>query len=92
MTYDELVSHLIRLYSVVLTVCPTKLYPTESKNTLTGADKEWQTITVDFEFCMSGFYLKLYFAQDGMEIKNVSVSLKESKEEEMKNLFTNMGE
>ena len=60
--------------------------------TLTGADKEWQTITVDFEFCMSGFYVKLYFAQDGMEIKNVSVSLKESKEEEMKNLFTNMGE
>ncbi len=60
--------------------------------TLTGADKEWQTINVDFEFCACGFYVKLYFAQDGMEIKNVKMSLKENREEEMLKIFARMGD
>ncbi len=55
--------------------------------TLTGEDKEWQTIDVDFDFCLASFYIKLYFAQDGMEIKDVKVALTENLESEIKSMI-----
>lgn len=60
--------------------------------TLTGADREWQTIDVELEPSFSTFYLKLYFAQDGMEIKNINVSLKESMEEQIRAFMENRDE
>lgn len=52
--------------------------------TLTGEDTDWQKIDVDFEFVMGSFYIKLYFAQDGMEIKDMKVEFVESQEEEIR--------
>ena len=52
-------------------------------HTLTGMDKEWQTVTVNLHPAMVGnSYLKIYFAQAGIEIK--SAKLKKTKDlEEM---------
>ncbi|MCR5417073.1 MAG: glycoside hydrolase family 3 C-terminal domain-containing protein [Pseudobutyrivibrio sp.] len=52
--------------------------------TLTGEDKDWQKIDVDFDFCLASFYIKLYFAQEGMEIKDIQVSLTKNMENEIK--------
>ncbi|SDB03407.1 glycoside hydrolase family 3 C-terminal domain-containing protein [Butyrivibrio sp. INlla16] len=42
--------------------------------TLTGMDKEWQTIKIGLGPAMIGnFYLKLYFAQGGLEIKSAKI-------------------
>ncbi|SCZ76938.1 glycoside hydrolase family 3 protein [Pseudobutyrivibrio xylanivorans] len=60
--------------------------------TLTGEDKEWQTIEVPFVGCAMTFFLKLYFAQDGMEIKDIKFSLEKSREEEFRLMFARMGE
>jgi beta-glucosidase len=60
--------------------------------TLTGEDKEWQTIEVPFVGCAMTFFLKLYFAQDGMEIKDISFKLVKSREEEFRLMFARMGE
>lgn len=60
--------------------------------TLTGEDKEWQTIEVPFIGCAMTFFLKLYFAQDGMEIKDVRFVLEKSREEEFRLMFARMGE
>ncbi|QFJ55162.1 glycoside hydrolase family 3 protein [Pseudobutyrivibrio xylanivorans] len=60
--------------------------------TLTGEDKDWQTIEVPLIGCAMTFFLKLYFAQDGMEIKNIRISLTKSREEEFRMLFARMGE
>lgn len=60
--------------------------------TLTGEDKEWQTIEVPFVGCAMTFFLKLYFAQDGMEIKDIKFSLVKSREEEFRLMFARMGE
>ncbi len=43
--------------------------------TLKGDEKEWQTIDIDLSPSFTTFYLKLYFAQDGMEIRDMSVTL-----------------
>lgn len=43
--------------------------------TLTGKDSEWQTISLDMEYCFAGFYIRLYFAQDGMDIRNIKLEL-----------------
>ncbi len=55
--------------------------------TLSGEDKEWRDITVDFDTCFASFYIRLYFAQDGMEIASAKVELVASKEEEIKNML-----
>lgn len=60
--------------------------------TLTGEDKEWQTIEVPFVGCAMTFFLKLYFAQDGMEIKDIHFELVKSREEEFRLMFARMGE
>ena len=60
--------------------------------TLTGEDREWQTIEVPFDSCSMTFFLKLYFAQDGMEIKDVRFELVKNREEEFRLLFARMGE
>ena len=60
--------------------------------TLTGENKEWQTIEVPFVGCAMTFFLKLYFAQDGMEIKDIRFILEKSREEEFRLMFARMGE
>jgi beta-glucosidase len=60
--------------------------------TLTGEDKEWQTIEVPFVGCAMTFFLKLYFAQDGMEINDIHFELVKSREEEFRLMFARMGE
>jgi beta-glucosidase len=60
--------------------------------TLTGEDKEWQTIQVPFNECVFAFFLKLYFAQDGMEIKDIKISMVKSREEEIRLMLARMGE
>ena len=42
--------------------------------TLTGMDKEWQTLRIPMNPAfLSNFYLKFYFAQGGLEIKSVKI-------------------
>jgi len=60
--------------------------------TLTGADKDWQNVEVLFENCAMTFFMRLYFAQDGMEIDDITISLAKSKEEEFRLMFARMGE
>ncbi len=60
--------------------------------TLTGADVEWQTITIPLKDCTTTLFLKFYFAQDGMEIKDITISLVESKEEQIRLMLARMGE
>ncbi|MCR4568113.1 MAG: glycoside hydrolase family 3 C-terminal domain-containing protein [Pseudobutyrivibrio sp.] len=60
--------------------------------TLTGADKDWQTIELPLDGCVMTFFLRLYFAQDGMEIKDITISLIKSKEEETRRMLARMGE
>jgi beta-glucosidase len=43
--------------------------------TLKGDETDWQTIDIDLSPSFTTFYLKLYFAQDGMEIRDMSVTL-----------------
>jgi len=43
--------------------------------TLKGDETDWQTIDIDLSPSFTTFYLRLYFAQDGMEIKDITVSL-----------------
>lgn len=53
--------------------------------TLTGMDKEWQTIRINMvPAIMSNFYLKFYFAQGGLEIKSVKIVRTEDLEEKFK--------
>ena len=56
--------------------------------TLTGEEKDWQDINIDFEGCIGSFYIKLYFAQDGMEIKEATVTMVKSLEDELKKQLT----
>lgn len=60
--------------------------------TLTGADRDWQDVEVMFENCAMTFFLRMYFAQDGMEIEDIKISLAKSKEEEIRLMFARMGE
>ncbi len=48
--------------------------------TLKGDETEWQTIEMDLKPSFTTFYLKLYFAQDGMEIKDITVTMTEKLE------------
>ena len=60
--------------------------------TLNGEDTEWRTITVDFEQCFASFYIKLYFALDGMEIQDLNVELVANKEQEIRDMLARIGE
>ena len=60
--------------------------------TLTGEDSDWQTIEVPFDACAMTFFMKFYFAQDGMEIKDIKFELVKSREEEFRLMFARMGE
>ncbi len=53
---------------------------------ITGADKDWQTFTFNEipPFYMNSSYLKLYFAQGGMEVKEVKMNLLMDLEEKIK--------
>ena len=41
--------------------------------TLTGEDDKWQDIELMFNGCFMTFFLNFYFAQDGMEIKDLTI-------------------
>lgn len=60
--------------------------------TLTGEDKDWRTLEIPLNDCSMTFFLKLYFAQDGMEIKDITLSLVKSREEEFRLMLARMGE
>ena len=60
--------------------------------TLTGADRDWQDVEVMFEGCAMTFFLRMYFAQDGMEIEDIKITLAKSKEEEFRLMFARMGQ
>ena len=51
--------------------------------TLTGADVEWIPVSVEFPPCPPGnIYLKLFFAQSGLELQNIRLIRKEILSEE----------
>ncbi len=53
--------------------------------TLTGMDKEWQTIKINLHPAMVGnSYLKIYFAQGGLEIKSAKLVKTEDLEDKFK--------
>ena len=52
--------------------------------TLTGDDTQWQTVEIHMSPALSSFYLKLYFAQAGMEIDRFEVSLVRSLEAQIR--------
>ncbi|MCR5403846.1 MAG: glycoside hydrolase family 3 C-terminal domain-containing protein [Butyrivibrio sp.] len=43
--------------------------------TLKGDESEWQTIEMDLAPAFATFYLMLYFAQDGMEIRDMTITM-----------------
>ncbi len=45
--------------------------------TLKGDETEWQTIEINLSPSFATFYLKFYFAQDGMEIKDIHITMTE---------------
>ena len=60
--------------------------------TLTGMDKEWQTIKVNlYPSFVGNFYLKLYFAQGGLEIQSARVVVTKNMEEEFKRGIAELG-
>jgi beta-glucosidase len=49
--------------------------------TLTGADTAWVPVSVELRLCYtSNFLLKIYFAQSGLELRNVRLVLAEDLE------------
>ena len=53
--------------------------------TLTGADTAWTPVSVELRLCYtSNFLLKLYFAQSGLELRNVRLVLAEDLEEQFR--------
>jgi len=53
--------------------------------TLTGADTAWTPVSVELRLCYTGnFLLKLYFAQSGLELRNVRLVLAEDLEEQFR--------
>ena len=56
--------------------------------TLTGEDTQWKTIRFTIgPIYNNNFYLKLYFAQSGMEVKECNILLKESYEDKIRAYF-----
>ena len=59
--------------------------------TLTGMDKEWQTLKLNlFPSFIGNFYLKFYFAQGGLEIKSAKVIVTQDMEEAFKRGITEL--
>jgi beta-glucosidase len=59
--------------------------------TLTGMDKEWQTVTASlYPAFIGNFYLKLYFANGGLEIKSARLVKTKDLEEEFKRGLTEL--
>ena len=58
--------------------------------TLTGENTQWRTIEVPLDNCIMTFFLKLYFAQDGMEIRDITLTMTKSREEEFRKMFSRM--
>ena len=59
--------------------------------TLTGMDKEWQTLKIDlFPSFIGNFYLKFYFAQGGLEIKSAKVIVTKDMEDAFKRGITEL--
>ncbi len=60
---------------------------------ITGADQEWKTFTFNElpPFYMNTSYLKLYFAQGGMEVKEVRLTLLQDLEEQIKAAMDALG-
>ncbi len=52
--------------------------------TLTGAEREWKTVTVDVPAFSGNFYLRFFAAQTGLAIQSCVLELKQSIEEQMK--------
>ncbi len=51
--------------------------------TLTGAEREWKTVTLDVPAFSGTFYLRFFAAQTGLEIQSCALELKKSLEEMM---------
>lgn len=62
--------------------------------TITGADKTWKTYKIDnfSPVFNNSFYLKLYFAQGGMEIKEITLKMTASLEERIREAMAAMGQ
>ena len=60
--------------------------------TLTGADTTWRTIDIDLAPGISTFFLSFYFAQAGMELGSVKISMKESLEEKIRRMLSRVEE
>ena len=59
--------------------------------TLTGMDKEWQTLKLElFPSFIGNFYLKFYFAQGGLKIKSAKVTVTKDMEEAFKRGITEL--
>lgn len=52
--------------------------------TLTGAEREWKTVTLDIPVFSGTFYLRFFAAQTGLELQTCVLELKQSAEELMK--------
>ena len=52
---------------------------------LSGTDTEWKPVSVELApSYITNFFLKLYFAQSGLELRNIRLVLQEDREEEIK--------
>lgn len=62
--------------------------------TITGADKKWKTYKIENlpPVFNNSFYLKLYFAQGGMEVKEVTMKMTVSMEEKIKEAMAAMSQ
>ena len=59
--------------------------------TLTGMDKEWQTLKMElFPSFIGNFYLKFYFAQGGLKIRSAKVTVTKDMEEAFKRGITEL--
>ena len=59
--------------------------------TLTGMDKEWQTVKISvYPAFIGNFYLKLYFANGGLEIKSARLIKTKDMEEEFQRGLTEL--
>ncbi|MBE5830482.1 MAG: beta-glucosidase [Butyrivibrio sp.] len=59
--------------------------------TLTGMDKEWQTLKIElFPSFIGNFYLKFYFAQGGLEFKSAKIVVTKDMEEAFKRGITEL--
>lgn len=61
---------------------------------ITGADKEWKTYTIEnMAPCVNtAFYLKFFFGQGGMEVKEVKMTMTMSLEERIKEMMAAMAQ